>query len=136
MDNRKFERRHLNLLCVIRYVTSDGLSVQEAAGRTHDVSRGGIRILAASSLRRHTPVQVCITSPSGPISNFTGVITYSRPFGIGQYTIGVQFCRIHDARASQLLLGASTKDTRADTDETPTADSSAPTSAAVAGGQT
>ena len=117
MGKREFERKHLNVSCVVRYVSLDGRSVERVVGTTLDVSRGGIGIRAKLSLRRHTPVHLCLTLRERKTANFTGVITYSRAGDQGQYLLGVQFCKIDDERVAQMLDRAGAHEAATGSDE-------------------
>lgn len=103
MNIRDFERRRLDAQVVIRYVALDGRSVKQVTGRTLDISRSGLGIRAKLSLRRQTPVHLCVTDTDGNTTNLTGIVAHSRPDDEGAYLIGIQLSKIRDERLLQML---------------------------------
>ncbi len=116
MDKREFERRHVNAHCVIRYVSLDGRSVERIVGTMRDLSRSGIGILAKVSLRRNTPVHLCVTCREGKSTNFTGNVIHAQPADEGRYLLGVKFCKIDDERVAYMLDPSRAHDTATGSD--------------------
>ena len=98
MNKREFDRQSLRAQCTVRYVAPDGKSVLETVGATHDVSRGGIGIVAKLSLRRQTPVHLSVIGPEGKVTILTGEVKFSKLIERNVYLIGVQFRALDDDR--------------------------------------
>lgn len=99
-SKRASVRRRLRAPCLIRYASRDGTAVLTAPGKTRDLSRTGLGVLAKASFSAHAELYLTLILPDEKTVGLTGKVVYARGLRLGWYIVGVKLQPISDDRLS------------------------------------
>jgi hypothetical protein len=95
---RSSTRKRLRAPCEVRYFALDNATVLTLQGKTRDISRNGVGLIASAPLANGAGVYLHLTLPDGKKHILSGVVTFSRKIRGDWSLTGVQFGRSVDRR--------------------------------------
>jgi len=101
LDRRVFERIPVRL--PLRFL--DLTSNKEGLVKTHDISGGGIGIVADEKLLPHTSLEMWLQIPNSDVPLYTrGRVVWSENFESNQYRAGISLEKVELIRMSPILM--------------------------------
>ena len=88
--NRKHPRHPFRAGCTLRFMPTGSGSVTAMAGRTRNLSRSGLAVLARRVFSLGDPIEVEVTLPGRPTMFMAGLVRFCRYAGRGYYELGVK----------------------------------------------
>jgi hypothetical protein len=88
--HRKHPRHPFRVACTVRFMPSGSGSVAAMAGRTRNLSRGGLALLARRVFSLGDPIEVEVCLPDRPRMFMGGLVSFCRYAGRGYYELGVK----------------------------------------------
>ncbi|MBI4578652.1 MAG: PilZ domain-containing protein [Planctomycetes bacterium] len=86
---RKYPRYAFRANCTVRFLSPAGTEVVSLAGRTRNLSRGGLGILVKHVFRSGEAIEVELQLPNQPIMFMAGVVQFARYAGRGYHEVGI-----------------------------------------------
>jgi hypothetical protein len=87
---RRNPRHPFRTDCTLRFFLQGSSRVAELPGRTRNLSRGGLGLLARRVFQLGEAVEVQINVPGRPMSYMAGICTFCRYAGRGFHEVGIQ----------------------------------------------
>lgn len=86
---RRFPRSPFRANCIVYYFPRDSFDIASVTGRTRNLSRCGVGVLAQHVFRTGEPIEVEIVLPDRPSMYMAGIATFSRIVGGTYHETGV-----------------------------------------------
>jgi len=87
---RKHPRHPFRVGCTVRFMPSGSKLVAAMAGRTRNLSRGGLAVLTRRVFSLGDPIEVEVTLPGRPKMFMAGLVCFCRYAGRGYYELGIE----------------------------------------------
>ena len=86
---RKSPRHPFRATCTLRFLSGGFERIGELAGRTRNLSRGGLAVIVRRVFQLTDPIEIEIRLPSKPTLFLAGVVTFCRYAGEGYHELGI-----------------------------------------------